>query len=124
MSAPQRFRVLDPDGTARDGPLLSGYYTTYPALDADGNTVLWRDGRLLVVDADLRARVVFARADDRPVMSRILLLDHGQVVFTLHDEILFVRDTGMAALDGGSWPCGDGNLRGNPAVGVEDVGHG
>lgn len=110
-----RFRVLNPDGSLTDGPPLSGYYTTHPALDAEGTAVLWRDGKLLAIDADLQARTLFAQDDDRAVMSRILLLEHGRLVFSLHDELLLFRGTGLAPLDNGPWPCGDGNLHGNPA---------
>jgi len=99
-----------------DGPLLSGYYTTYPALDAEGTAVLWRDGKLLAVDPDLQARTLFAQDDDRAVMSRILLLERGRVVFSLHDELFLVGSTGLASLDNGPWPCGDGNLHGNPVL--------
>jgi hypothetical protein len=110
------FRVLNADGSLRDGPPLSGYYTTYPALDSGGTTVFWRDGKLLTVDPDLQVRQLFAREDDRAVMSRVLLLDHGRVIFALHDELLIFPDTGLAALDTGPWPCADGNLQGNPAA--------
>ncbi len=107
------FRVLGDD---REGPHLPGYHTTYPALDRDGTAVFYRDGRLVTVDADLHLREVFALpGDTRQVMSRILLLDDGRVLFALHGE-LFVVDTGLAALDSGPWPCGDGNLLGNPVV--------
>lgn len=106
-----RFRVLGGDP---GGPRLSGYYTTYPALDRDGTTVFFRDGRLVTVDAGLRLREVFALpGDERSVMSRILLLDRGRVLFALNSD-LFVVDTGLAGLDTGPWPCGDGNSRGNP----------
>jgi hypothetical protein len=47
-------------------------------------------------------------------MSRMLLLDRGRVMFALDDEVLTVGGTGLADLDTGPWPCGDGNLRGNP----------
>jgi len=110
------FRVLNADGSLRDGPPLSGYYTAYPALDSDGRTVFWRDGKLLVVDPDLQVRELFAHPDDRSVMSRVLLLDHGQVILALDDELLTFRNTGLAALDAGPWPCADGNLQGNPAA--------
>ncbi|WP_052720088.1 hypothetical protein [Actinoplanes rectilineatus] len=93
---------------------MSGYHTTHPALDADGTAVFWRDGRLLAVDADLQARTLYAQNDDRSVMSRILLLDQGRVVFTLHDELFLFHGTGLGPLDDGPWPCGDGNLHGNP----------
>ena len=53
--SPRAFRIFSSDGSLRDGPPLSGYYTTYPALDAAGNTVFWRDGQLLTVDTNLQA---------------------------------------------------------------------
>ncbi|MFY1653546.1 hypothetical protein ACN27J_21990 [Solwaraspora sp. WMMB762] len=111
-----RFRVLNSDGSLTDGPPLSGYYTSYPALDADGTAVLWRDGKLLAISPDLQARTLFAQDDDRAVMSRILLLDDGHVLFSLKDELLIFRDSGLASLDSGPWPCGDGNPHGNPAL--------
>lgn len=83
-------------------------------MDTQGNAVFWRDGKLLVVDTDLRAYTLFARDDDRAVMSRVLLADHGRVIFALHDELIIFPDTGLAELDSGPWPCADGNLRGNP----------
>lgn len=110
-----RFVRLDPDGTVRRGPALSGYYTAYPALDDEGTAVFWRDGRLLAVDADFRMRELFALEDDRrAVMSRVLLLDRGQLAFALDDELLIVRSTGLGPLDSGIWPCEDGGLPGNP----------
>jgi hypothetical protein len=110
------FRVLNGDGSLRDGPPLSGYYTTYPALDADGNVVFWRDGKLLAIDSDLRIRVLFAQDDTRAVMSKVLLLDHGKIVLALDDELLTFRNTGIGPLDTGPWPCADGNIQGNPAA--------
>ncbi|HZO67965.1 MAG TPA: hypothetical protein VFB74_23455 [Kribbellaceae bacterium] len=110
------FRVLNADGSLRDGPPLSGYYTTYPALDADGSAVFWRDGRLLAIDSGLQMRELFTREDQRAVMSRVLLLDHDQIVLALDDELLAFRNTGLAALDTGPWPCADGNIQGNPAA--------
>ncbi|MFI9811823.1 hypothetical protein [Saccharothrix variisporea] len=111
-----RFRGLNPGGTLRDGPALSGYYTAYPALDRDGTAIFWRDGRLLAVDADFEVHELFAMNDDRRVMSRVLLLDQGQAVFALHDELLAFSDTGLGPLDVGAWPCAHGNLRGNPVM--------
>jgi len=108
-----RFRVLVPDGSMRDGPLLSGYYTSYPAIDTEGNTLFWRDGKLLVIDAHLRSHSLYAD-DDRAVMSRVLLAERGRVLLALHDELLIFTGTGLSELDSGPWPCEDGNLRGNP----------
>ncbi len=109
-----RFRVLNPDSSVSEGPPLTGYYTTYPALDAEGTAVLWRDGKLLAVNPDLQASTLFTQDDDRAVMSRVLLLERGRVVFSLHDELLLFCSTGLAPLNNGPWPCGDGNLHGNP----------
>jgi hypothetical protein len=116
LPSPSRFRIFDSDGALRDGPRLSGYHTTYPALDGDGTAVFWRDGKLLAVDADLRMRELFGRDVERTAMSRVLLLDCGQLVFALGDELLVFRNTGLAALDTGPWPCGDGNIHGNPVI--------
>jgi hypothetical protein len=112
------FRVLNHDGSLRDGPPLSGYYTAYPALDANGTAVFWRDGRLLVIDSGLKMQELFTRDDQRAVMSRVLLLDHGQILLALDDELLMFRNTGLAALDTGYWPCADGNIHGNPVAGL------
>ncbi|MFE3179044.1 hypothetical protein ACFXPA_03435 [Amycolatopsis sp. NPDC059090] len=109
-----RFRSLAENGTLLDGPLLRGCYTTYPALDRNGTAVFWREGRLLTVDADFQLRKLFLSEDDRGVMGRILLLADGLVVFSLGSELLFFRDTGLGPLDDGPWPCGGGNLNGNP----------
>jgi hypothetical protein len=110
------FRGLGPDGALRDGPALSGYYTTYPALDRDGTAIFWRDSRLLAIDANFEMHELFAMDDERAVMSRMLLLDQGQAVFALHDELLLFSDAGLGPLDTSSWPCSDGNLRGNPVM--------
>jgi hypothetical protein len=61
-------------------------------------------------------RELSAQDDKRAVMSRVLLLDAGRILFALHDELLIFSDTGLEELDGGPWPCGDGNLRGNPVA--------
>ncbi|MFI9724378.1 hypothetical protein ACIHFE_32880 [Streptomyces sp. NPDC052396] len=117
MPSRSRFVGLDTDGTVRRGPALSGYYTTYPALDDEGTAVFWRDGRLLAVDTDFQMRELFALEDEkRAVMSKIMLLDQGQVAFALHDELFILRSTGLGPLDSGVWPCADGGLRGNPVT--------
>jgi opacity protein-like surface antigen len=111
-----RFRELIGDGTLVDGPVLSGFYTTYPALDSVGTAVFWRDGRLITVDAKFEERELFAGGDDRQVMDRVLLLAEGRVVFTLGGELLIFGGTGLGALDSGVWACGDGGLCGNPVA--------
>jgi hypothetical protein len=113
-----RFRVFNPDGSMRDGSPLTGYYTSYPALDADGTAVFWRDGALLATDVGLHQHELFTMTDDRAVMSRVLLLEHGTVAFALDNELLIFRGTGLARLADGPWPCADGNIRGNPAISV------
>ncbi|WP_246159059.1 hypothetical protein [Catellatospora sichuanensis] len=115
-SARSQFRVLDPDGSMREGPDLTGYYTACPALDADGTTVFWRKGALVTVDRELDRRDLYTTTDDRAVMSRVLLLGAGTVAFALDDQLLIFRDTGLAPLAAGPWPCADGNLRGNPVL--------
>lgn len=112
-----RFVGLEPDGTLRRGPALSGYYTTYPALDHEGTAVFWRDGRLLAVDADFQMRELFALGDERrAVMSKVMLLDQGHVAFALHDELFILQSTGLGPLDNSVWPCADGGLHGNPVT--------
>ncbi|OSC74970.1 hypothetical protein B5180_10010 [Streptomyces sp. BF-3] len=112
-----RFVGLEPDGTVRRGPALSGYYTTYPALDDHGTAVFWRDGRLLAVDADFQMRELFALEDEkRAVMSKIMLLDRERVAFALHDELFILQSTGLGTLDNSVWPCADGGLHGNPVT--------
>ncbi len=112
-----RFVGLEPDGTVRRGPALSGYYTTYPALDDHGTAVFWRDGRLLAVDADFHMRKLFALEDEkRAVMSKIMLLDQERVAFALHDELFILQSTGLGTLDNSVWPCADGGLHGNPVT--------
>ncbi|GAA1961785.1 hypothetical protein [Kitasatospora viridis] len=108
-----RFRVLTDTGALVDGPALTGYYTSYPALDSAGTAVFWRDGKLLAVDSSLTQHEYFATDDSRNVISRILLLDAGLVAFALDSELLLIQ-TPLRPLASGSWPCGDGNLHGNP----------
>ncbi|MFE5962535.1 hypothetical protein ACFYZ6_12895 [Streptomyces rubiginosohelvolus] len=108
-----RFRRLTPDNTLVDGPALTGYYTSDPAMDCEGTTVFWRDGKLLTVDKDLAGHELFAMDDSRAVIGRVLLLNEGRVAFSLDNEVLVFR-TPLGPLAEGPWPCGGGNLRGNP----------
>jgi hypothetical protein len=70
----------------------------------------------LVIDSGLKMQELFTRDDRRAVMSRVLLLDHGQILLALEDELLMFRNTGLAPLDTGPWPCADGNIHGNPVA--------
>lgn len=108
-----RFRELTGTGALVDGPALTGYYTSYPALDCAGTAVFWRDGRLLAIDSSLGQQEYFATDDSRNVMSRTLLLDSGQIAFALDSELLLFQ-TPLGPLASSAWPCGDGNLHGNP----------
>ncbi|MFI6880021.1 hypothetical protein ACIBL6_41925 [Streptomyces sp. NPDC050400] len=112
-----RFRRLAPDGSLVDGPALTGYSTSCPAMDREGTAVFWRDGKLLAVDANLDAHELFARkdAEGRNVLGRTLLLEGGRVAVTVDDEVLVLRGP-LEPLAEGPWPCGDANLRGNPVV--------
>ena len=111
------FARLEPDGTVLRGPALSGYYTSYPALDLDGTAVFWRDTRLLAVDRDFETRELLALKDEkRNIVSSILLLDAGRVAFALDNDVLIATNTGLAPLDDGIWPCANGGLGGNPVA--------
>jgi hypothetical protein len=111
-----RMRVMERDGSLRDGPALDGHGTTHPALDRDGTAVFWRDGRLLTVDAGLTLHELFSEKDDGAVyLGRILLLEDGIVAFPLNDELLMFR-TALGPLEDSAWPCGEGNLNGNPVL--------
>ncbi|MFG2123633.1 hypothetical protein [Streptomyces sp. NPDC048710] len=110
-----RFRRLAPDNTLVDGPPLTGCYTSYPAMDSEGTTVFWRDGKLLAVDVDLTAHELFAMGDDNKVIGRALLLGEGRVVVSLGSEVLTFH-TPLGPPDKGPWPCGDANPRGNPVL--------
>jgi hypothetical protein len=110
-----RFRRLAPDHTLVDGPALTGYYTSYPAMDREGTAVFWRDGKLLAVDRDLAGHELFAMDDSRAVIGRALLLSEGSVVVSLDNELL-VFCTPLGPLAEGPWPCGEANLRGNPLL--------
>ncbi|MGQ4487412.1 hypothetical protein ACN6LM_004460 [Streptomyces sp. SAS_281] len=110
-----RFRQLAPDNSLVDGPPLTGYYTSYPAMDSEGTAVFWRDGKLLAVDTDLAGHELFAMDDSRAVIGRALLLSEGNVVVSLGNEVLVFR-TPLGTLAEGPWPCGEANLRGNPLL--------
>lgn len=116
-----RFRELTGTGELADGPALTGYYTSYPAIDTEGTAVFWRDGKLTAVDSRMGEEEYFANPDPRNVLSRTLLLDSGTVAVALHSELWLFR-TPLGPLAVSAWPCGDGNLQGNPVLPPHSIG--
>jgi hypothetical protein len=51
--SPTQFRHPSPGREPGEGPHLPGYYTAPPATDTHGTTVLWRNGSLTAIDADM-----------------------------------------------------------------------
>ncbi|MFH9349705.1 hypothetical protein [Kitasatospora sp. NPDC017646] len=116
-----RFRELTGTGDLADGPTLTGYYTSYPAIDSAGTAVFWRDGKLLAINSRMEEKEYFAGSDSRNVLSRTLLLDAGTVAVALHSELWLFR-TPLGPLASSAWPCGDGNLHGNPVFRLHSIG--
>jgi hypothetical protein len=115
-TAQAKLRRLGQDGSLSDGPAVAGGNLTHPALDRDGTAVFWRDGRLLAVDAGLTLHELYSgKAESSPYLSRTLLLEDGIVAFATNGDVLLFR-TALGPLEESAWPCGDGNLNGNPAV--------
>jgi hypothetical protein len=118
-AAQPRLRVMERDGSLSDGPVLVGHNTGYPALDRDGTAVFWKKGGLATIDAGLEIHELFSGEDDSsPYLSRILLLEDGIVAVGLTGDLLLFR-TELAPLEDSVWPCGDGNLNGNPVVSAQ-----
>jgi hypothetical protein len=103
------------DGSLSDGPVLVGRYTGHPALDRDGTAVLWRDRRLLAIDAERTVRELLRERKRASFVSRILLLEDGIVALGLDGDLLICR-TALEPLEDSVWPCGDSNLNGNPVA--------
>ncbi|WP_119727547.1 hypothetical protein [Thermomonospora amylolytica] len=114
-----RVRRLHRDASMTDGPVLPGYYTVGPVLSSDGRAAFFRDGRLQTVDPDLNVRTLHT-AEGWEGTGRMLLLDGGLLAFTLTQDWkvgssrFFFARTDLAPIDTGVWPCGEGNLQGNP----------
>jgi hypothetical protein len=118
-AAQPRLRIMERDGGLSDGPRLAGYHTTLPALDRNGTAVFWRNGRLLTADADLTLHELFTAKDEHTFSTgRVLLLEDGIVAFNLSQELFIFRTT-LGPLEDSAWPCGEGNINGNPAVFAE-----
>jgi hypothetical protein len=115
-TAQPRLRVMERDGSVSDGPALAGHSTAHPALDRDGTAVFWRNGALVAIDAGLSLHELFSVEDDgSPYVGRTLLLEDGIVAFSLSGDLLLCR-TELGSLEDSVWPCGDGNLNGNPVA--------
>jgi hypothetical protein len=114
-TARPRLRRLGQDGSLSDGPALPGRNSGHPALDRDGTTVLWRDRSLLTIDASQTVRELFREQSSPSYITRVLLLEDGIVAFGLDGDVLICR-SGLGPLEESVWPCGDGNLSGNPVA--------
>jgi hypothetical protein len=119
--------LLQPDGSTQRGPRLASDVASYPVLTADGVTLFWNGGQLLAVGPDLEHTVLVPGGTlaDEPGLAwfgRLLLLDDGTLaclVSRLQDpvsaaELALVRTAYRLAE--GPWPCGEGNLGGNPVL--------
>jgi hypothetical protein len=118
-AAQPRLRIMERDGTLSDGPRLAGYHTALPALDRNGTAVFWRNGKLLTADTDLALHELFTAKDEHTFSTgRVVLLEDGIVAFNLSQELLIFRTT-LGPLEDSAWPCGEGNINGNPVVFAE-----
>jgi hypothetical protein len=117
-SSTRRVRRLHRDGSMTDGPYLPGYYTAGPVLSGDGRAAFWRDGTLQIIDPGLHVRTLYEGEGEG--VDRMLLLEGGRLFFILTgewargDSALVIARTDLAPLDTGAWPCGEGDLHGNP----------
>jgi hypothetical protein len=77
--------ALLPGGDVRRGAHLPEFYTSRPALTADGELVFWRNGELQVVDPELRQRTLAPAPSGEEVdfPSRMHLTTEGTLAFTL-----------------------------------------
>jgi hypothetical protein len=114
-TAQPRVRLMEPDGSLTDGPVLAGRNSGHPALDRDGTAVLWRNRGLLTIDAGHTVRELLSQPKRASFISRTLLLEDGIVALGLDSELLICR-TALVPLEDSVWPCGDGNLNGNPVA--------
>lgn len=114
-TAQPRLRLMEWGGSLSDGPVITGRNTGHPALDRDGAAVLWRNRSLLTIDAGRVVRELFRERESVSYISRVLLLEDGIVAVGL-DGDLFMFRTALGPLEDSVWPCGDGNLNGNPVV--------
>lgn len=110
-----RFVTLEVDGSVGDGPLLDGYDSTYPAISREGVVAFWRHGGLVLIDEAKTKEILVTDpsvAEEGP-MTRMLLSPDGSLVFAVGSEVWMV-DAGLGKLAESPWPCGWGNIQGNP----------
>lgn len=111
-----RLRVLAPDGEGRHSAPLGGYHSAYPSLSRGRRAVLCRNDQLWAIDYWMTVQPLGAvAAHDQQILSRTLLLAHGTLAVARDSELLLC-DTGLGPLEDGYWPCGGGNVRGNPVL--------
>jgi hypothetical protein len=80
--------ALLPGGDVRRGAHLPEFYTSRPALTADGELVFWRNGELQVVDPELRQRTLApAPSGETHAPSRMHLTAEGTLAFTLGSRL-------------------------------------
>ena len=75
--------ALLPGGDVRRGAHLPEFYTSRPALTADGELVFWRNGELQVVDPELCQRTLAPAPSEKEDPSRMHLTAEGTLAFTL-----------------------------------------
>lgn len=116
LPSKMRFCHYQRDGSVRKGPLLEGYYTSYPVIAADDRVAFWRNGQLNIIDAQMRHSVVWRDSALAEVgnWNRTLLSDDGVLIVGLERELLFFA-TDLPKVAVSPWPCGAGNMRGNPS---------
>lgn len=115
LPARMRYSLLLPNRDVRRGPLLEGYYTTYPLVSREGVVAFWRNGELVLIDDRMDRHVIDSdpSATKEGVLSRMLLSPWGSLVFAIGHEVRVV-DVDLGPLAESPWPCGGGNVQNNP----------
>ncbi len=109
------FVNLKGNGIVALGPVIDGYWMTYPAIDEWGNMVFWRNRELVIIDNEQKVNIFRKEepdAEDIP-SERILIVGEGTVVFSVNTE-LFILETSLGRLANSIWPCAFGNNERNP----------
>ncbi|SIN93817.1 hypothetical protein SAMN05444166_1697 [Singulisphaera sp. GP187] len=110
-----RFVTLQDDGGVGNGPLLDGYYSSYPAISREGVVAFWRNGELVLIDDTMTKVVIYSDplAAEQGLIGRMLLSPGGSLVFSVGYEADFAGE-GLGSLAETHWPCCGGNVRNNP----------